>query len=65
MLLFAILLSVGTIFVSYRTYTTSFNRHYEQLATNITQTAASVLPAEDAKTLRDEVKKTYRAFCEE
>ena len=65
MLLFAMLLSVGTVFVSYRTYTTSFNRHYEQLATNITQTAASVLPAEDAKTLRDEVKKTYRAFCEE
>lgn len=65
MLLFTIVLSVGTVVISYTTYTNSFNRHYESLATSITKTAASVINAKDAATLTQEVKKVYRDICEE
>ena len=65
MLLFAVLLSAGTVFISYTTYTSSFNSHYEKLATSITKTVASVIDAGDAEKLTDEVKKTYHEVCSE
>ncbi len=65
MLIFTVLLSVGTIVISYLTYTRAFNRHYQNLATSITKTAASVINVEDAEKVTDEVKKVYRKFCSE
>ena len=65
MLIFTILLSVGTVLISYTTYTESFNRHYEDLATSITKTASSVINVKDAAKVTDEVKKVYRKICSE
>ncbi len=65
MLLFVTVLSVGTVIISYTTYTRSFNRHYEKLATSITKTVASVVDVNDAKILTAEVKKTYHEICDE
>ncbi len=63
MLVFTILLSVGTIVVSYLTYTASFNRHYQSLATSITKTAASVIDVKETVKVTEEVKKVYREKC--
>ncbi len=65
MLIFTIFLSVGTIISSYLSYTSSFNRHYEDLATSITKTSASVINADDAAKVVDEVKKVYHRICAE
>ncbi len=65
MLLFTIFLSVGTVIISYLSYTSSFNRHYEDLATSITKTASSVVNASDVAKVTDEVKKVYRRICAE
>lgn len=65
MLIFTILLSVGTVLISYTTYTESFNRHYEDLATSITKTASSVINVKDAAKVTDEVKKVYHKICSE
>ncbi len=65
MLVFTVLLSVGTIVISYLTYTRSFNRHYQDLATSITKTASSVIDVNDAAKVTDEVKKVYRKICTE
>lgn len=65
MLLFTILLSVGTVVISYTTYTDSFNKHYESLATSITKTTASVLDIQDAAAVTQEVKNVYHDICAE
>ncbi|MCR4924878.1 MAG: hypothetical protein K5917_01170, partial [Clostridiales bacterium] len=65
MLLFAIMLSVGTVVISYSTYTRSFNEHYEKLATSISKTSASVLDVKQAADLINEVKKVYHNVCNE
>ncbi len=65
MLVFTVLLSVGTIVVSYLFYTASFNRHYEDLATSITKTASSVIDADAAGKVTDKVKEVYHEKCAE
>ncbi len=65
LLIFTVLLSVGTTIISYLSYTRSFNRHYQDLATSITKTASSVINVKDAAKVTDEVKKVYRKICSE
>ncbi len=65
MLFFTVFLSVGTTVVSYLAYTDSFNRHYEDLATSVTKTAASVIDPDIAEKVTNEVKKVYREKCAE
>ena len=42
-LIFAILLSVSIVFISYNTYTNAFTEHYEGLATSISKSTAPFL----------------------
>lgn len=65
MLPFAALLATGTVVISYTTYTQSFNRHYQDLATALTKTAADVIDISEAAAVTQEVDKVYRAICEE
>ncbi len=65
MLLFTILLSAITILSSYQTYSRSFKEHYENLASSISKTTASVVPAEKVKKLTDETARVFREICEE
>ncbi len=64
MLLFTVLLSVSTIFISYRNYSDSFEEHYENLASSISRTTTSVVPAEKIKVLTDETVRVFREICE-
>ncbi len=63
--LFSIILSVSIVYISYKTYTDSFNRHYNSLAQSISKSTASVLDVRKVKLLADEVKRTYSQICEE
>lgn len=63
-LLFTVILSMSIVFISYKTYTDSFRKHYSSMALSISKSAASVVDAKKVKTVADEVIKTYRAACE-
>lgn len=63
-LLFTIILSVSIVFISYNTYTNSFEKHYSSLALSISKSTASVINTENVKKISDEVKKTYTQICE-
>lgn len=63
-LLFTLILSVSIVFISYNTYTDSFRRHYSSLALSISKSTSSVVDSEKVRAVADEVKKTYRSFCE-
>ena len=56
LLIFTVLLSVGTIVTSYLSYTSSFNKHYEDLATSITKTSSSVIDVDKVAKVTEEVK---------
>lgn len=63
-LLFTVILSASIVFISYNTYTESFEKHYSSLALSISKSTASVIDTENVKKISDEVKKTYSRLCE-
>lgn len=64
-LIFAVVLSVSVVFISYRTYTSAFSNHYKSLATSISKSTATVVNKNNVKAVSKEVLKVYRDVCQE
>lgn len=55
----AVLLSASTVFISYETYSNSFDEHYQDLSWNIASTAAQMVNAEAVEEFKNEVFEIY------
>ena len=64
-LLLTLALSATTVFVSYKTYTSFFEEHYETLAMSVAKSTATVVDTEDVESVKAEVIKTYSEICNE
>ncbi len=64
-LIFAIILSVSIVLISYNTYTNAFTEHYEALATSVSKSTASVVDRENVKAVSNEILKAYHEICDE
>lgn len=58
-LVFTIMLSVSTVFISYKAYTKAIMDYYKSFSTSISKSTATVVNKENVKTLSEEVKKVY------
>lgn len=64
-LIFTVILSSCIVFISYKTYTDSFEKHYSSLALSISKSTATVIDSEKVKIIADEVDKTYNSILDE
>lgn len=55
----AVVLSTVTVIISYETYVSSFDEHYQELAWNVASTAASLVDADTVEEFKDEVMEIY------
>lgn len=58
-LIFTIVLSLVVVTISYHTYTSAFERHYETLASSIASSTATVVDRAAVVAVSEEVKNTY------